>query len=429
MAIDMTARPYGVLGRKLAHSYTPDIYRELADMFYVRFEREPEDVEDFIRGDDWEGVNVTIPYKRVVFDLVDELTDVARRLGNVNTVCRTPEGKLLGDNTDYYGFKTLVEHSGVDVAGKRVLVFGGSGGAGTTSRLVLEDLGAEVVSVGRTGEVTYEDLPRFADAAVAVNATPRGMFPACPDAPAALDALPRLEAVLDLVYNPARTGIMMEAERRGIPAFGGLIMLVAQAAAAVRRYTGQEIFRGRVIEVTESLSRRVQNIALIGMPGCGKTSVGAVLADILGREQADIDQELERMLDTSCESFIVSSGEDAFRAAETTCVRDVAKRSSLVISCGGGVVTRDENYPLLHQNSLIVMLNRPLEELSRKGRPMTARHGVEELARQRMDRYRGWADLIVDSRESATATAEEIARIIQGAARDCVDAMDAAGDR
>ena len=403
-----TQRPYGVLGRVLGHSYTPIIYRELAGLEYVRFEREPENLESFIHGEEWEGVNVTIPYKRDVAALVDELSPIARRLGNVNTVTRLSDGRLRGDNTDYYGFKVLVESLGLDLAGAKAVVFGGHGGAGTTAMTVLSDLGAEPVAIGRTGSDTYGDLGRHADATLAVNCTPAGMFPRCPAAPCSLDELPALKGLVDIVYNPARTALMMEAERRGIPTAGGLLMLVAQAAQAVERYTGSLPDMARIKDLTDRLSATEQNVALIGMPGSGKTHVGENLAKLLGREHIDIDRVLDEKLGRSCASFIESEGEEAFREQETAVLSEIAARSGLVVSCGGGVVTRPENYPLLHQNSAIVMLDRPLAELARKGRPITARDGIEVLAERRMPLYRAWADLVIESRESAQATARAV---------------------
>ncbi len=381
-------RPYGVLGRVLGHSYTPTIYKELAGLEYVRFEREPEDLAAFMTGDEWEGTNVTIPYKRAVMEYLDELSPLAERMGNVNTITRLPDGRLRGDNTDYFGFQCLVEELGVEVAGKKVLVLGATGGAGTTASMVLGDLGAIVVPVGRTSEVNYDNIAQQSDAALLVNCTPAGMFPHCPDVPCTLEGLDALEGVIDIVYNPARTGLMLEAERRGIPCIGGLLMLVAQAAQAVERYTGQVTPRERILDVTERLSRHEQNIALIGMPGSGKT--------------------LEERLGMPCADFIVERGEPAFREQETAALADISKRSGLVISTGGGVVTRDENYPLLHQNSQIVMLNRKLDELAHKGRPITARDGIDKLAEQRMPRYRAWADYIIDSRDCAANTARAL---------------------
>ena len=397
---DITAtRPYGVLGRVLGHSYTPTIYKELAGLEYVRFEREPEDLAAFMTGDEWEGTNVTIPYKRAVMDYLDELSPLAERMGNVNTITRLPDGCLRGDNTDYFGFQCLVEELGVEVAGKKVLVLGATGGAGTTASMVLGDLGAIVVPVGRTSEVNYGNIAQQSDATLLVNCTPAGMFP----------------HVIDIVYNPARTGLMLEAERRGIPCIGGLLMLVAQAAQAVERYTGQVTPRERILDVTERLSRREQNIALIGMPGSGKTRVGEQVDVLTGREHIDLDHALEERLGMPCADFIVERGEAAFREQETAALADISKRSGLVLSTGGGVVTRDENYPLLHQNSQIVMLNRKLDELAHKGRPITARDGIDKLAEQRMPRYRAWADYIIDSRDCAANTAQALLETLQPA--------------
>lgn len=404
----MATRPYGVLGRTLKHSYTPAIYRDLADMDYVRFEREPEQLEEFLRGDEWEGVNVTIPYKRAVMPYLDELAEAAERLGNVNTIVRLADGRLRGDNTDYFGFKFLVESLGIDVAGMTALVLGGSGGAGTTARTVLSDMGVRAITVGRSVEVTYDDLDAYRDAELIVNCTPVGIYPNCPASPLDLERFGNLAAVIDIVYNPARTGIMMQAERLGIATAGGLLMLVAQAAQAVERYTGAHIDDARIVEVTERLSASTQNIALIGMPGSGKTRVGQNLARVLGREHVDADAAFAARTGRSCAEFITTSGEEAFRQEETACLRELGARSGLVISCGGGVVTRPENYELLHENSRIIMLDRPLGELSSAGRPISARDGVQKLADQRMGLYRAWADLIVKSRDCAERTAEAV---------------------
>lgn len=410
-----TTRPYGVLGRVLGHSYTPTIYRELAGLDYRKFEREPEELESFVRSDEWEGFNVTIPYKRDLVAYMDELSPIAERMGNINTVVRLPDGRLRGDNTDYYGFKVLVESLGLELAGKKAVVFGGSGGAGSTAMMVLADLGMRAVSIDRSGRNTYENLDEHADAALAVNCTPVGMFPACPKAPCSLTALPRLEGLVDIVYNPARTALMMEADRLGIPNAGGLLMLVAQAAQAVERYTGRSVGRERIAEVTSSLARSERNIALIGMPGSGKTRVGQQIAAHLDRPHVDSDWELEQRLGCSCSDYIVDAGEEAFRRAESDCLAQIAARSGQVISCGGGVVTQPENYDLLRQNSVIVMLDRPIAELSKKGRPLSQRDGVEALAERRKPLYRSWADIIVTSRESADATAREAIRALDAA--------------
>lgn len=415
VAPPVPGRPYGVLGRVLGHSYTPTIYRELADMDYRRFEREPEALAAFLADDEWEGVNVTIPYKRAVLAHIDEWTPIAARMGNVNTITRLADGRLRGDNTDYYGFSVLAGTLGIDLTGKRALVLG-HGGAGSTCGAVLADLGARVTFVGRSprpGALVYNQLTSKAgDAQLIVNATPVGMWPRCPASPVNLKLFHHLEGVLDVVYNPARTGLMLQAERLGIPHESGLVMLVAQAAQAVERYVGRRVPLEQIRSLTDRLSVTELNVVLIGMPGSGKTRVGEHLARMLKRPHVDIDRELESRLGMSCARYIGEQGEDAFRQRETEVLADVCSRSGQVVSCGGGVVTQRANYRLLHQNGTICMIDRPLTELARKNRPITQRDGVEKLARRRMPLYRAWADIVVKSTESAEHTARNLRKLL-----------------
>ena len=217
----------GLLGRKLGHSYSPQIHALLGNYSYQLFEKEPEEIGDFLKNGDFTGLNVTIPYKKEVIPFLDELSPAAARLGAVNTIVRR-DGKLIGHNTDYFGFRRLVQESGLQVAGKKVLVLG-SGGASSTAVAVLQELGAKVTVISRSGENNYENLDRHADAAVIANTTPVGMYPNTGKSALSLDGFPRLEGVLDAVYNPARTQILLDAERRGLAAVNGLWMMVAQA--------------------------------------------------------------------------------------------------------------------------------------------------------------------------------------------------------
>ncbi len=410
-------RVFGLLGERLGHSYSPVIYRELAGLDYRLFERAPGEVERFVRDGAWTGMNVTIPYKRTVVPLMDELTPEARRMGNVNTMLRRPDGTLLGHNTDCRGFELLVGSVGCDVEGATALLLGASGGAGATCRTVLEDMGARVVGAGRAAgkpgvDVTYDELPAWkglGDVRLLVNATPVGMYPDCPASPVALELFPALEGVVDIVYNPARTQLVLDAQRRGIPCAGGLIMLVGQAAAAIELYTGERVSAERVRDLTDRLSASQLNVALIGMPGSGKTRVGQALAEMLGREHVDIDREIERRVGRPCSEYIHAMGEDAFREQETATLAEVARESRLVVSCGGGVVERPENLDLLRQNSTVVMLDRKLEELSSKGRPISQRDGIAALAKKRLPLYRSWADIVVSSRSCARETACDVA--------------------
>lgn len=252
----------GLLGRKLGHSYSPQIHALLGNYSYQLFEKEPEEIGDFLKNGDFTGLNVTIPYKKEVIPFLDELSPAAARLGAVNTIVRR-DGKLIGHNTDYFGFRRLVQESGLQVAGKKVLVLG-SGGASSTAVAVLQELGAKVTVISRSGENNYENLDCHADAAVIANTTPVGMYPNTGKSALSLEGFPRLEGVLDAVYNPARTQILLDAERRGLAAVNGLWMLVAQAKESAEWFTGEEIPDSRIAKIHHILRLQMENIILIG---------------------------------------------------------------------------------------------------------------------------------------------------------------------
>ena len=270
-------RRCGLLGRRLAHSYSPAIHARLGSYEYRLFQREPEELEVFLREGAWDGLNVTIPYKQAAAACCDRLSPLAQRLGSVNTLVRCPDGSLYGDNTDAWGFGEAFRRLHVGCTGKKALVLG-SGGASVTVQAVLRQLGAQVVVISRTGADNYENLDRHRDAAILINATPVGMYPDNGESPLALDRLPRLEAVFDLIYNPARTRLLLEAEARGIPCSNGLTMLVAQAAKSSEQFTGQAISQSVQDTIVAQVGAEMENWVLIGMPGCGKTRIGQLLA-------------------------------------------------------------------------------------------------------------------------------------------------------
>ena len=396
----------GLLGRKLGHSYSPQIHAQLADYSYELFEKEPEDLETFLKNGDFTGINVTVPYKKDVIPFLGELSPRAKKLGAVNTiVCR--DGKLLGHNTDYFGFLTMVQSSGLDVAGKKVLVLG-SGGASNTAVAVLDELGAQVVIISRNGENSYEDLHRHADAALIVNTTPVGMYPNTGSSPVDLDVFPNLEGVLDVIYNPARTQILLDAEKKGLVAVNGLLMLVAQAKEAAEWFGGLEISDEKIPEIHSILRRQMENIILIGMPGCGKSTIGRKLAEALGKEFVDADQALEAHFGRPITEIIPQDGEPAFRAMETEILESLSKRSGLVIATGGGCVTQERNYPLLHQNGTIFWLKRDLEKLPTHGRPLSQRNKLSDLYRVRQPLYEAFADVVIDNDGDASHTIQQI---------------------
>ena len=281
----------GLLGRKLGHSYSPAIHKQLGSYSYELYEREPEDVEGFVKLGPWDGCNVTIPYKKEVVPFCTELSPLAQELGSVNTLVRRPDGTIYGDNTDAAGFEAMAKRLRLDYTGKKALVFG-SGGASVTVQAVLRHLGCSVIVVSRKGDVTYDDLADHRDVQVLVNTTPVGMYPNNGESVVDLSAFPKAEAVLDVVYNPARTKLILDAQQRGIPCESGLYMLVAQAARASELWTGKKIPTEKLDAVHRAIGASMENIILIGMPGCGKSTVGFKLARALGRWLVDADQEL-----------------------------------------------------------------------------------------------------------------------------------------
>ena len=388
----------GLLGRKLSHSYSPAIHSLLGDYNYSLFEKEPEQVADFIKNGSWDGLNVTIPYKKDAFALCDECSPLAKELGSVNTLVRLGNGRIFGENTDAWGFDQMLSRVRVDCRGKKALVLG-SGGASVTVQAVLRLAGANVVVVSRTGENNYENLHLHKDAEILVNTTPVGMYPNNGESPVDLDDLPNLKAVLDLIYNPAGTKLILDAEARAIACESGLYMLVAQAVRASELWTGKEIPTEKMEAVWKTVGFSMMNIVLIGMPGSGKSTVGKFLAAETGRKFVDSDEELVKKIG-EIPAFFAKNGEEAFRKEETAVLAELGKQSGLVIATGGGVVTRAENYPLLHQNGKIFWLCRDLEKLPADGRPLSQREGVEALFAKRKPLYERFADCVVDNNGS-----------------------------
>lgn len=402
----------GLLGRKLGHSYSPAIHSLLADYSYKLYEVEPEDLEQFVKTAPYHGLNVTIPYKKDVIPFCDLLDPLAQELGSVNTLVRLADGRLMGANTDAWGFDQMLGRVGADVKGKKVLVLG-SGGASATVQAILRRAEATVVVISRAGENNYENLDRHRDAAVLVNTTPVGMYPNNGLSPVSLEVFPHLEAVLDLIYNPARTKLCMDAEERGIPWESGLYMLTAQAALASQYWTEAEISGEQLDAVWRKIGTSMENIVLIGMPGSGKTTVGKKLAEALNRPLLDADAELvDRIGDIP--AFFAAHGEEAFRQAETQVLEDLGKRSGLVLATGGGCVTRKENYRLLHQNGKIVWLQRQLDRLPVAGRPVSQRDGVAAIYEKRKPLYLQFSDIHVDNNGTADDAVNQIINSLGG---------------
>lgn len=402
----------GLLGGKLGHSFSPQIHGALADYRYTLWEKSPEELDDFLKNGDFTGLNVTIPYKKDVMPYCAELSEQAKKVGAVNTIVRRRDGTLLGHNTDYFGFAYLLKQSGIAVAGKKCLVLG-TGGASVTVQAVLREQGAQVVVLSRSGPENYDHLERHADAALIVNATPVGMYPNTGVSPVDLKCFPKLEGVLDLIYNPARTQFLLDAEKLGVPGWNGLSMLVAQAKESAEWFTGKAIPDERIGEIYARLRRETENLIIIGMPGSGKTTVGRLLAQATGKTFVDVDEEIIRTAGMSIPEIFAASGEAGFRKIETAVLSRLGKGSGQVIATGGGCVTRAENYPLLHQNGRILRLRRDIGKLPKDGRPLSLANDLSEMAAQREPLYAAFADLTFDNNGALDDTLKTILEAIQ----------------
>ena len=402
----------GLLGARLGHSYSQQIHGMLADYEYRNYEKSAEELDAFLRGGDWDGLNVTMPYKKAVIPYCTQLSERARRIGAVNTLVRLPDGGLYGENTDAYGFEKLIRRNGVEIAGRKCLVLG-SGGASVMACAVLQDLGAGSVTViSRGGADNYGNLERHADAAVIVNTTPVGMFPHNGEAAVDLTAFPACEAVLDVVYNPARTALLLQAERRGIRCAGGLYMLVGQAKRSAELFTGRPIDDGEIDRIEAQLRREMLNIVLVGMPGCGKSTLAAALGEALGRPVVEADALIAEAAGCSIPEIFAREGEEGFRRRESEVLREQGKRSGIVLSTGGGCVTREENYGPLHQNGTIVWLRRDLAALPKEGRPISLRSDLGELFEKRRACYERFADHTVENDGSVDETLRAILEVL-----------------
>ena len=404
----------GLVGEKLSHSFSPQIHARLADYSYKLFEMSEDEVGAFIRGGEFDAVNVTIPYKKTVMPYLDEISDEALRIGSVNTVTHLPDGRLRGDNTDYFGFSYMLKRAGIEIYGKNVLILG-TGGASLTAHAVCTDMGAESISfVSRGGEVNYENVyEKCPDCEVIINCTPVGMYPKNQISPIKLDSFKRLSGVADMIYNPATTELLFEAQKLGISSTNGLSMLVAQAKMACELFLGEKIDDGEIDKITAEIEAQTKNIILVGMPGCGKSTVGALLAEMTGRALIDTDALIVENEGRDIPTIFAADGEEYFRRAECRAVSEAGKQSSRVISTGGGAVTREENYRSLKQNGTMIYIDRDISELSREGRPLSQSTDLAAMYERRRPMYLAFADHTVKNDTTPLECAEKILDIIR----------------
>ncbi len=390
----------GLIGCPLGHSYSKIIHELFGGEYFLN-ELQESEVENFLTCGEWDGLNVTIPYKRTVLPYCDELGDAAKKVGCVNTLVRRADGSIFGDNTDYYGFLGLARRAGCDFRGRKVLVLG-SGGASLTARCVARDEGASnVYAVSRSpsaaDEISYDDaLRHHSDAEIIVNATPVGMYPHEGASPIDIAAFPQAKFVLDAIYNPLRPELVLDARKQGAAAVGGLYMLVAQAARA-REIFGAPNERS-IDEVYLRLLCDMQNIALIGMPGCGKSTIAAELAKALGRKVVDLDARIAEAAGMSIPDIFEREGEAGFRDRESTELEKACLERGVVIATGGGSILREQNRKALRRNCRVYLIERDLEQLDTDGRPLsTSVERLREMAIERRPFYLDAADKTVQN--------------------------------
>ncbi len=399
---------FGLIGKKLAHSLSPQIHSVYGDYEYKLFPLEPGELDGFFRERAFDGLNVTIPYKQTVIPYLSSLSPVAQRLNSVNTVTVDNNGSLHGDNTDFFGFVYTLERAGIDVSGKKVLVLG-SGGSSHTVCAVCEDKGADRITVvSRSGSANYNNLHAYSDSEVIINTTPVGMYPSNGKSPIDLSAFPHCEAVCDLIYNPMKTALLLQAEKLGLLHTNGMSMLAAQAKYSSELFTGASLEHSLIEIAIDRANGIIRSIVLIGMPGCGKSSVGVALANRLGKVFLDTDDIVKINTDKTPAQLIRSEGENIFRDAESEAAIQAGKATGAVIATGGGIVLKESNMDALRQNALVVFIDRDLHRLATSDRPLsTGKNTLKKLWEQRLPLYKKYADIVIDGNASITEVAEK----------------------
>ena len=386
---------YGLLGKKLGHSYSKIIHEKIGYYDYQYFEKKEEDLDDFFEKKDFKGINVTIPYKEKVIKYLDFVSDKAKKIGAVNTIVNK-NGKLYGYNTDYFGFLYNLKKNKIDVKDKKCLILG-KGASSNTVNEVLKDLGAkEIVFLSRRFKPYFKDEKNYRDFEIIVNTTPVGMYPNNGEFldHIKLDNFKKLEGLVDLIYNPNMTRILIEAKLKNIKYACGIDMLIAQAVKSSELFLDKTFDQDLINKIKKSLVKNQLNIALIGMPGSGKTSLGRILAENMKRNFIDLDLEFEKKYG-NIEEFFKNYGEDKFRDKESQILKEFSKKTGQIISCGGGIVEKEENYYRLKENSIIVNVKRNLENLEIEGRPLSKKYDLDFLYNKRKDLYDKFKDLEV----------------------------------
>lgn len=397
---------YCLIGEKLSHSYSEKLHRSFGYDYSLK-ELSPCELQSFVSFGGYDGFNVTIPYKKSIIPFLDGVSDLVARIGAVNTV-KVKDGKKYGFNTDYYGFYGTVKKSGAVVNGKNVLILG-SGGACAVVKAVMEDLGAKTISVvSRSGDLNYNNVYDRTDAQIIVNATPVGTFPDITATPIDLTRFNQVEAVFDLIYNPYKSALIRQAKELGIKCANGLTMLVIQALKAREIWFDLPATDDEVKKATSLLKNLTLNVALTGMPSCGKSTVGRALAELTGKPFIDTDDLILSLTGRTPENIIEEDGEQVFRTVETEAVKKACSARGAIIALGGGAVLKEENRDFLKSTAFNVFIERDLALTVKDGRPLLKNADVEKVFEERAPFYNGVADCRVRNDKAPEDVAKEI---------------------
>lgn len=410
---------YGLIGESLSHSKSKEIHELLGYYPYNLRDIKTNELDEFFKMRKFKGINVTIPYKEVSMSYLDEIDDLAKEIGAVNTIVNR-DGRLIGYNTDYLGFDYSLKFYGIDLKDKKVLILGSGGASKMLQRLVMDKGAKEFVVISRSTEDNYETIEKFADFEVIINATPLGMYPNNMESKVDLAKFNKLDFVIDLIYNPLKTKLILDAEKLNIKTMSGLMMLVAQAFFACQLFLNKKLDESIIIKIYKKLKFNMENILLIGMPSCGKTSMGKMLAEKLKRDFYDTDKLIEEEEGKTIPEIFEEKGEDYFRNLESKILKDLSKRNGLVIATGGGTPLREENRYYIQQNSLVIYLNRNLENLETSGRPLSKNlDNLKKLYKERKEIYEDIAHIKVDVIEDKIKNLDLILKEVENYENSC----------